>query len=105
MKKIPSYLAFTVPLLLCFFSIAYTESGDIACRPQVSVRFSPKGRATDKVVQEINAAQSEILMQAYNFSSAPIAKALIDASKRSAKITAVLDRSNETAKYTDFSDP
>ena len=38
-------------------------------------------------------------MQAYSFTSAPIAKALVDAHKRGVKVLAVLDKSNETDKY------
>ena len=38
-------------------------------------------------------------MQAYNFTSAPIAKALVDAHKRGVTVLAVLDKSNETKKY------
>src|SRR5262245_2763881 len=38
-------------------------------------------------------------MQAYAFTSAPIAKALVDAHKRGVKVLAVLDTSNETGKY------
>ena len=44
-------------------------------------------------------AKSEILIQAYSFTSAPIAKALIDAHKRGIKIEAILDKSNVTANY------
>ena len=51
------------------------------------------------MVQEISHAKSQILVQAYSFTSAPIAKALIDAAKRGVKIHAVLDKSNETKKY------
>jgi phosphatidylserine/phosphatidylglycerophosphate/cardiolipin synthase-like enzyme len=40
-----------------------------------------------------------VLIQAYGFTSAPIAKALVDAHKRGVKILAVLDKSNETDKY------
>jgi phosphatidylserine/phosphatidylglycerophosphate/cardiolipin synthase-like enzyme len=38
-------------------------------------------------------------MQAYSFTSAPIAKALVEAHKRGVKVLAVLDTSNETGKY------
>ena len=65
----------------------------------VEVFFSPKGSATDAVVQEIHSARQEILVQAYSFTSKPIAKALIDARKRGVKIEVVLDKSNATAKY------
>src|SRR2546430_1460555 len=49
---------------------------------RIAVYFSPGGGATAAVVREIAAAQRQILVQAYNFTSAPIAKALVDAHKR-----------------------
>jgi hypothetical protein len=63
------------------------------------VYFSPHGGATAAVIRELNAAQPQVLMQAYSFTSAPIAKALLEAYKRGVKVLAVLDKSNETAKY------
>ena len=39
------------------------------------------------------------MVQAYSFTSAPIAKALLDAHKRGVKILAVLDKSNQIDKY------
>src|SRR5262249_2317621 len=45
---------------------------------QVAVYFSPRGGATDAVVQAIHGAQHQILVQAYSFTSAPIAKALLE---------------------------
>src|SRR5262249_37264341 len=66
---------------------------------RVAVYFSPNGGATDAVVREINAAKVQVVMQAYSFTSAPIAKALVEAHKRGVKILAVLDKSNETDRY------
>ena len=66
---------------------------------RIAVYFSPNGGATDVVVREVNAATTQILVQAYSFTSAPIAKALLDAHKREVKVLAVLDKSNETQKY------
>src|SRR5712692_9265713 len=66
---------------------------------RVAVYFSPNGGATEAVVRELNTAQTQVLMQAYSFTSAPIAKALVEAHKRGVKILAVLDKSNETEKY------
>jgi phosphatidylserine/phosphatidylglycerophosphate/cardiolipin synthase-like enzyme len=66
---------------------------------RVAVYFSPHGGATAAVVHEVNAATDHILVQAYSFTSAPIAKALVDAHKRGVKVLAVLDKSNETKKY------
>ena len=62
--------------------------------------FSPNGGCTECIVKEINAAKSEILVQAYSFTSAPIAKALTKAFKRGVKVEAILDKSQKTEKYT-----
>ena len=64
------------------------------------VCFSPNGDCTESIVREINAAKSEILVQAYSFTSAPIAKALTDAFKRGVKVEAILDKSQRKEKYT-----
>lgn len=64
------------------------------------VYFSPKGGVTAAVVRELDGAKSEILVQAYSFTSAPVSKALLDAAHRGVKIIAVLDKSNVRAKYT-----
>lgn len=66
----------------------------------IEAYFSPNGGATEAIVKEINAAKSEILVQAYSFTSKPIAKALVDARKRGIKIEAVLDKSQRNEKYT-----
>ena len=66
---------------------------------RVAVYFSPNGGATEAVVPEVNAAKFQVLVQAYNFTSVPIAKALVEAHKRGVTVLAVLDKSNETEKY------
>lgn len=63
------------------------------------VYFSPQGGCTDAIVKELNGAKSEILVQAYSFTSRPIAKALLDARKREIKIEVVLDKSQQSKKY------
>jgi phosphatidylserine/phosphatidylglycerophosphate/cardiolipin synthase-like enzyme len=65
----------------------------------VDVFFSPDGGCTDAIVKELNNTKSEILVQAYYLTSAPIAKALINSKKRGINITVVLDKSQKTAKY------
>lgn len=66
---------------------------------ETTVYFSPNGGATEAIVRELGNAQHSIVVQAYSFTSAPIAKALRDAHKRGVKILAVLDKSNQTDKY------
>ena len=62
---------------------------------RVAVYFSPNGGATDAVVREVHAATQQILVQAYSFTSAPIAKALVDAHKRGVTVLAVFDTSQQ----------
>jgi phosphatidylserine/phosphatidylglycerophosphate/cardiolipin synthase-like enzyme len=57
------------------------------------VYFSPAGGATEAVVGQINSAQTEILVQTYYFTSAPIGGALIEAHKRGVRVEVVLDPS------------
>jgi phosphatidylserine/phosphatidylglycerophosphate/cardiolipin synthase-like enzyme len=69
--------------------------------PTIDVRFSPKGGCTDAVVGELGAARSRVLVQAYSFTSAPIAKALVAAHKRGVDISVILDQSQRREKYTE----
>ena len=87
--------AFLIALSLSTFSLAeqFPATGTI------DVYFSPRGGATEAIVSEINNARTEILVQAYSFTSKPIAKALIEAKKRGIRIEAVLDRSQRSEKY------
>jgi phosphatidylserine/phosphatidylglycerophosphate/cardiolipin synthase-like enzyme len=68
--------------------------------PEIEVYFSPKGGCTDAVVRELDAARESVLVQAYSFTSAPIAKALMEARKRGVKVQVILDKSQRTEKYT-----
>ena len=45
--------------------------GETFSSAKVSVHFSPKGGVTETIVQEIGEAKSQILIQAYSFTSAP----------------------------------
>jgi phosphatidylserine/phosphatidylglycerophosphate/cardiolipin synthase-like enzyme len=65
----------------------------------VEVYFSPNGGCTQAIIDEINNAKTEILIQAYSFTSAPIAKSLLEAHKRGVKVEAILDKSQRTANY------
>jgi phosphatidylserine/phosphatidylglycerophosphate/cardiolipin synthase-like enzyme len=67
--------------------------------PAVEVYFSPRGGCTEAIVREIENAQSTIRVQAYSFTSAPIAKALADARKRGIDVAVILDDSQESEKY------
>ena len=68
-------------------------TGDIACY------FSPSGGCTEAIVNEIRQAQQLILVQAYSFTSAPIANALVEAHNRGVAIYVVLDKSQKSEQY------
>jgi phosphatidylserine/phosphatidylglycerophosphate/cardiolipin synthase-like enzyme len=63
------------------------------------VYFSPNGGCTEAIVDQISNAKSEILVQAYSFTSAPIAKVLLNAFKRGVRVEVILDKSQRTARY------
>jgi phosphatidylserine/phosphatidylglycerophosphate/cardiolipin synthase-like enzyme len=70
--------------------------------PEHSAHFSPKGGCTDVVVQEIHKARSEVLVQAYSFTSRPIAQALVDAKLRGVHVEIILDASQEKEATSDL---
>lgn len=65
----------------------------------IEVFFSPRGGCTAAVVKELGKARREVLVQAYSFTSAPIAKALVEAHKRGVKVFILLDKSQRTERY------
>jgi phosphatidylserine/phosphatidylglycerophosphate/cardiolipin synthase-like enzyme len=65
----------------------------------VTVCFTPGGNCTDAIVQALSEAKRTILVQAYSFTAAPIAKALLDAHKRGVQVQVILDKSQRTEKY------
>ncbi len=71
-----------------------------ATASDTQVYFSPKGGCTEAVVSALGKAKSTVLVQAYSFSSAPIAKALVAAQHRGVKVQVVLDKSQRGEKYT-----
>lgn len=68
----------------------------------LSVYFSPKGGCENALVQELKKARKEILVQAYSFTADPLTFALVDAKKRGVHVEIVLDKSNESERYSDL---
>jgi phosphatidylserine/phosphatidylglycerophosphate/cardiolipin synthase-like enzyme len=70
---------------------------------EIAVCFTPEygmtPSCTQEVVDALAGAKKNILVQAYSFTSAPIAKALVDAHRRGVDVKVILDRSNRTAHY------
>jgi phosphatidylserine/phosphatidylglycerophosphate/cardiolipin synthase-like enzyme len=63
------------------------------------VYFSPHGGCQQAVVAAIATARKSILVQAYSFTSAPIAAALKEAHDRGVDVRVILDKSQRTEHY------
>lgn len=77
------------------------------CNPRTSIPqgvqvfFSPGGSATAAVVNALDHATNTVLVQAYSFTSAPIARALVEAQRRGVNVRVILDKSQRTEKYSE----
>ena len=68
----------------------------------IQVWFSPKGGCTEDVVDELNRAKTSVFVQAYSFTSPPIANALVGAMRRGVKVQVILDKSQLEEKNTEL---
>ncbi|MDY0885404.1 phospholipase D family protein [Dongia soli] len=64
-----------------------------AAAPAITSCFTPGQDGTGLIVDTIGAAERQIRVQAYSFTSAPIAKALADAYRRGVDVQVILDKS------------
>jgi len=93
----PAIYTRPLPLSACVLlalSLAVAEAAE-----NIQVLFSPHGGCTEAIVENLNRATTSVLVQAYSFTSAPIAKALADAKKRGVNVRVILDKSNVTGHY------
>ena len=99
MRNLPSLLLIVLLFLPGCGQTPAQVATDQTGLPPIEVYFSPKGGCTEAVVKELAAAKATVLVQAYSFTSVPIAKALVDAYKRGVKIEVILDKSQRSEKY------
>ena len=98
------HIIFGCVVLVCLaVAIGYSASQDTkpASSPtqDIEVYFSPNGGCTDAVVKALGNAKQSVYVQAYSFTSAPIAQALVEAHKRGVQVKVILDKSQRTEKY------
>ena len=98
-KKFPAFISLLL-LVLTLISLS-SHASSLTLNAPAQVYFSPNGGTTQAIIKEISDARSEILVQAYSFTSSPIAKALVDANKRGVKVEAILDKSQKKDSYTE----
>src|SRR5437879_3231855 len=94
-------LALSCALALPFFASANTfdQAFHKLAAPTIDVFFSPNGGCAEAVIRELNNSKRTILVQAYSFTSAPIAQALVEAHRRGVDVKVILDKSQQTERY------
>lgn len=95
---------FLISLVLAALAIMALVASDAHAQPvkigsvTCEARFSPNGGITDGVVLTIDSAKHSIRLIAFNFTSLPIANALVMAKQRGVDVAVVLDDSVPTEK-------
>ena len=67
--------------------------------PTCGVYFSLRGGPTSAITKTLDQARKSVLVQAYSFTSIPIAEALVRAQGRGVTVRAILDRSQKVEEY------
>jgi phosphatidylserine/phosphatidylglycerophosphate/cardiolipin synthase-like enzyme len=97
-KKI--LLLVVILIFVCYQGGCEVKTDPVKISPnEVEVFFSPQGGCTEAIVNTLGQAKSSLLIQAYSFTSAPIAKAVVDAYKRGVHTEVILDTSQRTERY------
>jgi phosphatidylserine/phosphatidylglycerophosphate/cardiolipin synthase-like enzyme len=99
MNRPTRIVSLAVLVAICSFALPTAPTAQAQGQSDLACYFSPEGGCTEAVVAEIEAARQTILVQAYSFTSTPIAKALVDAHTRGVQIAVILDKSNRTDRY------
>ncbi len=74
------------------FDLSFHGRGNtIAANGTVQVLFTPEDDATGQIVQAVEHAQKQVLVQAFSFTSKEIARALIGAGQRGVDIQVIAD--------------
>lgn len=71
-----------------------------ATNAHIEAAFSPSGESLQLILKGIDAAQKEILVAGYTFTSKPIAKTLLTAHQRGAEVRVVVDAKSNSGRYT-----
>lgn len=82
--------------ILLYNPFAYSDTFK---NSKYDVCFTPGENCTELIVNTIKKAKSSIYLQAYSFTSAPIAQAILQAQKRGVDVKAILDKSQFSASY------
>ncbi|WP_427914895.1 phospholipase D family protein [Ramlibacter sp. MMS24-I3-19] len=79
-------------------AVAERHSYQVPATGTVEVAFSPDEGSENLVLKVIGTARQDIRMLTYSFTSAPVARALLEAKKRGVDIKIVADQRNNTSE-------
>jgi phosphatidylserine/phosphatidylglycerophosphate/cardiolipin synthase-like enzyme len=82
-----------IVILPLLFVSTCSVADNFSTNASYKVCFTPKEQCANLIVTTINQAQKQVLVQAYSFTSAPIARALVNAHKRGVDVRVILDKS------------
>ena len=99
MRKLTNWI-FQPRLQLLLAFIGFFTAAPALASPEIQVCFTPEyGRTrscTQDIVNAIDSARHTILVQAYSFTSAAIAKALVEAHRHGVEVKVILDQRANT---------
>jgi len=84
--------------ILCLL-MSNLVSADTFENTKYEVCFTPGEDCTKLIVDTIKKSKKSIKIQAYSFTSAPIAQAIVDAQNRGIDVEAILDKSQFSDRY------
>lgn len=90
------YAAFALVFVSLYKPYAYSS---VFKNSKYEVCFTPGEDCTALIVNAIKKAKSSLYLQAYSFTSAPIAQAILQAKDRGIEVKAILDKSQFSANY------
>ena len=79
-------------------AVADHHSYEVPAAGTIEVAFSPDEGGERLVIKVIGSARREIRLLSYSFTSAPVARALVEARKRGVDIKIVADQKNNTSE-------
>jgi phosphatidylserine/phosphatidylglycerophosphate/cardiolipin synthase-like enzyme len=93
----------SAPMLVSLMVVMAVATGAIPSWPEscptLTTCFTPGQHCPDAMVHARNDAKRTILVQAYAFTSAPIAKALLDAHTQGIQVQVILEKSQRSEQY------
>ena len=95
MNKFYKCLVITVLIIVP----AITSADKFSSEASYQVCFTPGQNCAQMIIDEINKARKQILVQMYTFTSMPIMRALIAAKNKGVDVKILLDKSQVCSKY------